>query len=94
MSHDACNGDLSPSDEARIESEMRAKFDPLGFTLPAEFADESLAPPVDESSLLGIVSGEIPDEQTAPIFRLVFTYRSWYDAYVRIERKYLADDQD
>lgn len=85
------NDDLSPTEQARIEAEMRAKFDALGLGPPTKFADESLAPPINESCLFGIVSGEIQDEETGPIYRLIFTYKSWYDAYVRIEREYLRD---
>jgi hypothetical protein len=45
------------------------------------FRDESLAPKVDRSLLLALVRRELPEGTARALYRLIYSFKSWSEAY-------------
>jgi hypothetical protein len=45
---------------------------------PASHGD---GPPVDEALLLALVRRELPKDRAREVYRLIHTYREWYEAH-------------
>lgn len=76
--------DLPPAaDEPSLEIELRRQLQQLGFTRPP-FRDEETAPSVDCDLLLSLVRRDLPDVTAQLVYRLVYSFRSWNDAYRQV----------
>lgn len=65
--------------DARTGAE-RSFWSELG--LPeTEYLDDSLAPKVDEALLLKLVRQELPEDLARPLYRLIYSFASWHQAY-------------
>ena len=51
---------------------------------PMLFRDERFAPEVDRDLLFLLVQGKLNEPQARLIFRLVESFRNWFDAYIEI----------
>lgn len=48
---------------------------------PPDFDDESLAPEVDRAVLVSPVNRELSTDESRRVYRLVYSFKSWYDAH-------------
>jgi hypothetical protein len=52
----------------------------LGLTEP-EYIDEALAPAIDEPLLRQLVRQELPENVARAVYRLIYSFSSWHQAY-------------
>ena len=55
--------------------------------IPPIYQDESIAPEVAHDTLVALARSELPEDQAKLIYRLVYTFKSWHDAYAEILTK-------
>ena len=74
MNNHAPERDPTPEEIEQYEAELDVWFDAVGLKPPANFQDESLAPPVREDVLRSLLQQEMPELESRAILLLVISY--------------------
>jgi hypothetical protein len=51
---------------------------------PPTFDDESCAPEVDRDLLVSLVDQELHEGKARLVYRLIYSFKSWYDAHTEV----------